>query len=295
LFARVTAASAEEPFATWAVLGRAWASLLAGTPPDPVALDGNLVTAVMRGLVTTRHDEADRSFTRVTGDGRASSRLRTVAYLAAAYARYWGREADTTTIAAFDDAAASADGSLVDDARYGAARARLRAGDVAGALPILHDLATWHTNGRPGPASAGLVALERPALLRAGFERYRRSAVRTPEDQLHLMLDGDGAALARAALRELGETISEPRPAPPRPRVRRAAAVTHAAPPAVRATAAPATSVPSGWSLPSLATVTSWMRLILGIAALLAAVLVAHTWWWERHIPPGGRHDTRVH
>lgn len=292
LFARVTAAGAEEPFATWAVLGRAWASLLAGTPSDSVALDGNPVAAVMRGLVTTRHDEADRSFARVTGDGRASSRLRAVAYLAAAYARYWGREDDATTIAAFDDAVASADGSLVDDARYGAARVRLRAGDVAGALTILHDLATWHTNGRPGPASAGLVALERPALLRAGFERYRRSAVHTPEDQLHLMLDGDGAALARAALRELGETIPEPRPAAPRPRVRQAAAVTHAAPPAARAIAAPATSVPSGWSLPSLATATSWMRLILGMAALLAAALVAHTWWWERRIPPGGRHDT---
>jgi hypothetical protein len=36
------------------------------------------------------------------------------------------------------------------------------------------------------------------------------------------------------------------------------------------------------------------MRLILGMAALLTAVLVAHTWWWERRIPPGGRHDTRV-
>jgi prolipoprotein diacylglyceryltransferase len=292
LFTRVTAAGAEEPLATWAVLGRAWAAVLAGTPPDSVALDGNPVATIMQGLVTSRRDEADRSFARVTGDGRASSRLRADASLAAAYARYWAREDDAGTIAAFDEAVASADGSLVDDARYGAARARICAGDVAGALPILHDLATWHTTGRPRPAPAGLVALDRHAILRAGFVRYRRGAVRTPEDQLHVILDGDGVALARAALRALGETIPEPHPAP-RPRGHRATVVTRAAPPVVHATPPP-TAESSRWSLPSLASVAGWTRLILGLAALLAAMLLAHTWWWERRVPPGGRHDTRV-
>jgi phosphatidylglycerol:prolipoprotein diacylglycerol transferase len=292
LFTRVTAAGVEEPFATWAILGRGWAAVLDGTTPDPVAPDGNPVAAIMQGLVTSRRDEADRSFARVVADGRASSGLRAVAFLAAAYAAYWAHEDDGSTIAAFDEAAASADGSLVDDARYGAARARIRAGDVAGALPILHDLATWHSNGRPGPASAGLVALDRQAIFRAGFVRYRRGAVRTPEDQLHVMLDGDGAALARAALRDLGETLPEPRPVP-RPRVHRATVVTRAAPPVVHATTPP-TAAPSRWSLPSLAMVARWTRVILGMAALLAAMLLAHTWWWERRIPPGGRHDTRV-
>ncbi len=290
LFARVTAATAEEPFATWALLGRAWAGLLAGGTPESVVVTATPVAAIMRGLVAHRSDEAERSFARVTADSHASSGLRAAAHLAHAYARYWAREDDAKTIVAFDDAVAAADGSLVDDARYGAARARLRAGDVSGALPILHDLATWHMNGRPGPASTALVALDREAVLRAGFVRYRRGAVRAPEDQLHVMLDGDGAALARAALRELGETVSEPRAAA-RPRVLPRPAPERPAPFAVHA---PVRSQTPRWSHPSLDAVSAWLRRVLLAAAVLAALLLAHTWWWDRCIPRGGRHGPRI-
>ena len=161
----------------------------------------------------------------------------------------------------------------------------LRAGDVSDALPMLHDLASWHANGRPGPASPALVSLDRNALLRAGFERYRRGAIRMPEQQLRLMFDGDGAALARASLRELGETVPEPRPAPrarvpPAPLPRRV----------IRASVRPQTPARSH---PPLDVISAWGRRVLLGAALLIALLVAHTWWWDRRIPPGGRHGSR--
>ena len=289
LFARASTATAEESLATWAVLGRAWAGLLAGDTPEVGDAGTSPVAVIMQGLAQQRSDEAERIFARVTGDGRASSGLRAAAQLALAYARYWAREDDAGTIAGFDDAVALADGRLVDDARYGAARARLRAGDPS-ATPILHDLATWHTNGRPGPTSPALVALEREALLRAGFVRYRRGAVRTPEDQLHVMLDGDGAALARAALRELGESVPEPRPAP-RPRARREPAPERPASPVVHV---PIRTHASQRSHPSLDTISAWLRRVLVGAAVLAALLIAHTWWWDRCIPRGGRHGPRT-
>ena len=265
LFARVAAANPEEPIATWAALGRIWASLLGGDTPEPAGAAKG-VAAVMRGL----------------GDERASSALHGATLLAAAYARYWTRDDDAGAIAAFDAAVAAADGSLVDDARYGAARARLRAGDLPGALPMLRDLATWHVNGRPGPASPALVALDPRALLRAAFERYRRGAVRTPAQQLYVMLDGDGAALARAALRDLGETAPEPRPAP---RVRARPAPTPVR--AVHASVRPATSSRRS---PSLDIVSAWLRRVLLGATLLVVFLLAHTWWWDRRIPRGGEH-----
>jgi hypothetical protein len=149
---------------------------------------------------------------------------------------------------------------------------------------MLRDLAAWHANGRPGPASPALVALERRALLRTGFERYRRGPVRSAEQQVLVMLDGDGAALARAALRDLGEPVPEPR-ADPRPRMMKtvssARAVVHATVPA--ATRAARSSA-------SLEDVSAWLRRLLLAAGALVALLIAHTWWWDRRIPRGGSH-----
>jgi tetratricopeptide (TPR) repeat protein len=264
LFARVSAANPEEPFGTWAALGRTWASLLAGGTPEPIGGEPSPVAAVLRGLVDAaqqRAEEATQSFARAVDDPRAPPALRAAAQLAAAYARYWARDDDAGTIAAFDTAVAAADGNLVDDARYGAARARLRAGDVSGALPMLHDLAAWHVNGTPGPAAPALVALDRPALLRAGFERYRRASVRTPEQQLHLMLDGDGAALARAALRELGEDAPEPRPTPAvRTRMVNAGTPARKTPPVVQVAVRP--QAPARFH-PSLDVVSAWLQPVL--------------------------------
>jgi hypothetical protein len=294
LFARAAAANMDAPFGTWAVLGGGWASLLSDDVPEPIVGEHGAVGTVLQGLAYAaqqRTNEARERFARVADDAQAPPTVRAAARLADAYAQYWAHEDDAGTIAAFDAALASGDGSLDDDARYGAARARLRAGDVSGALPILHALATWHVNGKPGPVSAALVALDQRALLRAGFQRYRRAPVREPETQLRLMLDGDGAALARGALRELGETVPEPRPAP-RPRVVPVAAPTSPAPPA--AVRAPAAAPAPAWPRPSLDAVSAWLRPLLAGAVLLAALLLAHMWWWDRRIPPGGRYGTRI-
>jgi hypothetical protein len=259
LFARAMAAGPDEPFAMWAVLGRAWVRLLAEV-----------------------EDDAGASLAQVCDDARASL---TAAALSAAYTRYWRRDDGAAVVAAFDAAVAAADASLIDDARYGAARARLRAGDIDGARPILRDLAGWHTNGRPGPASPALVALERRALLRAGFERYRRGPVRPPAQQVVVMLDGDGTALARAALRDLGEAAPEPRVAT-RPPATKAASPLRAAPPVVRAVRTETRAAPSS---PSFDVVSAWLRHVLLASGVLVVLLLAHTWWWDRRIPRGGR------
>ena len=255
LFDRVIAI-ADEPLASWALRGRSWARLLAGE---------------------------ESSFARVVDDARASATLHGAARLADAYARYWARD-DAGAIEAFDAAVEGADGDLVDDARYGAARARIRAGDVGGALSILHDLAAWHVNGSAGEPSAALVALDRQALLRAGFERYRRGALRPPEQHLRLVLDGDGVVLARAALRELGEPVEEPGARP--------IATVAAAPAATRVISRPATA--SARSEASLEIVAAWSRRLLLVAAVIAALLIAQTRWRDRWTPPGGNHGPRT-
>jgi prolipoprotein diacylglyceryltransferase len=290
LFAQAMTANPDEPFATWAVLGRTWARLLAGDVPALPAAEQSPVAAVLRGLVEASHrgtNGADDSFAQVAEDPRASPALRAAAALCAAYARYWRQDDDGGAIAAFDAAVAAADGDLIDDARYGAARARLRAGDIAAAQPMLRELAAWHANGRPGPTSPALIALEWRALLRAGFERYRRGPVRTPEQQVVLMLNGDGAALARAALRDLGEAVPEPR-VTPRPKVVPAASVPlRPTPPVVQV------RVPEEprQSPASLEVISAWLRRLLLAAAVLVVLLIAHTWWWDRWIPRGGRHE----
>ena len=289
LFARARAA--EEPFATWAALGGAWASLLGGDEPEPVAGGADPVTAVVAALVDAaggRADVALERLARVTDDGGTPPELRAVALLAAACTRHWARTDDAATITAFDAAVAAGDADLVDDAAYGAAHVRLRAGHIDVALPMLRDLAAWHVNGRPGAASPALVALDRDAMLRAGFERYRRGAVRTPERQLRAMLDGDGVALARAALGGLGEPVAMPRPTP-RPQASPAATRAVATRPR---TPGPQQSAPR--SHPSLGDVAAWLRPVLLGAATLVVLLLVHGWWWDRRLPPGGRHGSRI-
>jgi hypothetical protein len=146
---------------------------------------------------------------------------------------------------------------------------------------MLRDLAAWHVNGRSGDPSAALVALDRTAVLRAAFVRYRRSVLRPPEQQLRLVLDGDGVVLARAALRELGDAVAAPR----------VATVTSApvTTPAVRPVVRPRPTT-AARSQASLEVVAAWSRHLLGAAAAVAALLIAHTWWRDRWMPPGGGH-----
>lgn len=249
LFARAAAADPGAPTAAWAALGRAWAAVLA-LPPDAdarAALD-RLVAAAPAGAATA---------------------------LLRAYARWWAGAADAA--AAFDAAAAAADGALVDDARYGAARARLRAGDRDTALAMLRDLATWAPTAR-GTVTPALVALERDAVLRAAFARYRRAPARAPTAQLHRLLDGDGALLARAALRTLEDPPRTPA-APPRRRSAARAAIAADRPRAPRT----ASAEPAARRELRLDALASALRPLLLPAALVALGLALHDRLGGRH------------
>src|SRR5262249_58389142 len=109
---------------------------------------------------------------------------------------------------------------LRDDAQYGAAWSRVRAGERAAGEAALRSLAS--DAPKYGPAvSEELVNLDPRALLRAGFARYRRGPLRPPEDHVVELLDGDGRAVGPAAPPPPHEAPPPPRapppPAPPRP------------------------------------------------------------------------------
>ncbi len=128
---------------------------------------------------------------------------RSLAALMIAYARWWA--GDEGAAGAFDAAAAvDPSGRFADDARYGAARARLASGDAAGALDALRALARERTAtpeaGRPTPELVDLT----PGAVLAGDPRAARARpIGAPADMLAASFDLNGPALARAALRRL--------------------------------------------------------------------------------------------
>ena len=123
---------------------------------------------------------------------------REIAPLLDAYARYWqGDQAGAAD--AFTAFAVSNPGSrFADDAVYAAARAKRRAGRTAEAEADLLALA----GDEPAPPGIPhrLVALDARALLRDGVRRDRGLGHRTLGQRFADLLDGDGVALARAAL-----------------------------------------------------------------------------------------------
>jgi len=123
---------------------------------------------------------------------------REIAPLLDAYARYWqGDQAGASD--AFTAFAVSSPGSrFADDAVYAAARAKRRAGRTAEAEADLLALA----GDEPAPPGIPhrLVALDARALLRDGVRRDRGLGHRTLGQRFADLLDGDGVALARAAL-----------------------------------------------------------------------------------------------
>jgi hypothetical protein len=213
------------PWWGWAEIGLGWTSIVSGNldgarshygavassgePSRPIGVIGvALVDAADGG---TR--DAVAMLEPLTADARAHPSVRMTAAVVLGYAHLWGHEyrdaADT-----FDRAAEEFPGRrLTDDARYGAAIAEWRAGDRDGAIASLRALGGTE---RPGeetrPASPSILALEPLAILRAGGRRYRRMPLQMPEEQFPALLDFDGAALARAALRRLAPTGSVDEP-----------------------------------------------------------------------------------
>jgi hypothetical protein len=134
-----------------------------------------------------------------------SPAIRDVARLGTAYTRYWS--GDFTGAATAFEAATDllVSPNLVDDAYYGAAWSRVRAGDAQEGRHTLLELArAGDSREREHSISADLVNLHERALLRAGFRRYRRGPLQPPEQSIADFFDQDGPALARAALRLLG-------------------------------------------------------------------------------------------
>jgi hypothetical protein len=152
---------------------------------------------------------------------------RLVGTLGMAYARYWSGD-PAAAVAIFERAAAMDTTSLlVDDARYGAAWSRYRAGDREGALRALRQLAP----DRPVPLgrriNRGLVKLDRRAVFRESLRRYRGPPPQTPDQRLITLIDLDGLVLANEAVRwieaeagrppERGDEITEARRPPATP------------------------------------------------------------------------------
>jgi hypothetical protein len=139
---------------------------------------------------------AAETLARLAHDTSLDPTLREVATLGVGYAHLWAERYD----AASSSFGAVPDGRFSDDAAYGAAWARHVAGDDDAARAALETLAqTAPTRHRR--LSRRLIRLEPAAVLRAGLQRYRELHVATDEAWLAEMLDGDGAQLARAALR----------------------------------------------------------------------------------------------
>jgi phosphatidylglycerol:prolipoprotein diacylglycerol transferase len=219
LFSAVLARDPGEPWAGWARLGIGWSALVtgdvdgarpylaeigaAGTPASGLA---KLLLALID--VHPGSPAASERCAAVAEDPAVDPMVRDVARLGEAYGRYWA--GDYAAAAEVFDAFAERTSlpALVDDARYGAAWSRVRAGAPTAGTEALRALAAGAA--RRGPAvSAALLNLDQQALLRAAFARYRRGPLRPPEDLLASLLDGDGRALARQALDALDDGTAD--------------------------------------------------------------------------------------
>jgi hypothetical protein len=203
------------PWDTFARLGLGWTALArhdfqaAAKYYRGVDAAGPLggIARVMMAWLTAfrgRYAESVPLFDRAAAATDLPPTIRQVAMLGAAYARYW--------LGSFDDAAAAFDrlvsppSVLSDDARYGAAWSRVRAGDLDSALPALVALAgEASADTAPKRVSEAAVSLSPATVARSGRESTARiSGFAGPDARMVAMFDGDGAALARAALALLG-------------------------------------------------------------------------------------------
>jgi hypothetical protein len=267
------------PWETFAELGLGWTLLVSGSTTAAerhyarVATDGPLgaIAQVMMGwLAALRGDYAAAITTldhwsEVAG---VSGPVQRVALLGAAYARYWAGDyvaaADTFDLLQ----PGGAFSVLADDARYAAAWSRVRAGDLARAVADLVALAEAGVEDARAHVSRARLKLTPRAVLRAGRENAARiSGLATLEDRMTSFFDGDGHALARAALVELvGTGAVEPESVPAR---FRAAPIV----PVARAQAVD-TTLPRPARAESTARTTSWTPVLWTALAIALALLL---------------------
>ncbi len=185
-------------------------------PASPLGAIARVMTAWLTAL-QGRYAAAQAAFDDAAAAAGLPPNVRQVALLGAAYTRYW--------LGAFDAAATAFDrlvsppSMLSDDARYGAAWARLRADRTDVAIPALVALAG------EGPADVPVkriadaaVNLSPSTVTRSGRDSTARiSGFAGPDARMVATFDGDGVAMARAALAMLarrGEVHPADLPAP---------------------------------------------------------------------------------
>lgn len=176
-----------------------------------------------------RYAEAIAGFDAALGTDLTPN-VRQAGLLGTAYARHW--RGDYLDAATAFDRLVSPPSVLSDDARYGAAWSRVRAGELAAAIPALVALAgEAPLEGAPARVSDAAVSLTPSTVARGGRESTARiTGFAGPDARLVAMFDGDGAARARAALGlldrrgELGARVPvDLPPAAPAPPVARGA------------------------------------------------------------------------
>ena len=222
VFAQVLAQTSDLEPVGWANFGLGWTAMVRGdfrearARYEPVAAGtwAPDVAAVMLGLVDAAEGRTARAVAtleHMAGAPETAYPLRGMTRLAAAYAYYWGGDF-AQAVVAFDDAASAQPfGSLVDDALYGRAWSLLRVGERSAAIDALRVVAADKSAGiNPPRIPFSLLNLEMRSMLRAGMTRYRRVPVGQPREVLMALLDGDGSALAAAALARLGEETASP-------------------------------------------------------------------------------------
>jgi phosphatidylglycerol:prolipoprotein diacylglycerol transferase len=305
LFNEVLDRESGEPWESWARLGLGWNALMAGDvdaarPYFADIAEAGGGTSGMARLLVALIDASDgkdvgvQVFDQVAADESAAANLRDVARLAGGYARYW--RGDYHAAAEALDAALAKNSSreLTDDLQYAAAWSRVRGGDREHGEAALRALAGDGKVQGP-PVSVALLNLDQRAMLRANFERYRRGPLNAPEARVAELLDGNGKAMARAALRHVDEAPQMAESAP----LRRAVAVSYAAPAAAGVHSEPDASRPAV-AKPSAPAATSrnaargaeapaggHAALFVVLAVLLVAGFVFAT--WRRPSRPGPR------
>jgi hypothetical protein len=217
LFREALARDLGDPWQGWASLGIAWSAItrrehgLARSVLEPLVVRGS-EGATLGGYLLAMLDALDgrpraaaERFSAIRDDDATSPELRQAAALGVAYAMYWDGD-DVRASTAFDVIATSGPASLRDDARYGAALARLRSGDTPRALTELAALAG--ETAANVAISRALLELEPRALLVRGARIHRTTRLTAPEKKVFELLDGAGASMARALLRRLERTTT---------------------------------------------------------------------------------------
>jgi tetratricopeptide (TPR) repeat protein len=298
LFARALEQSPEQPWAGWAEMAlggiatRQGDDALARVHFERAASPGSptrTMALVTLGMTDAREGDVQGALARfeaVAATPGVSPEMRTAARLGAAYTRYWSADYDGAA-RAFRELADSGPPELLDDVLYGEARAAWAAGLRDDARTKLEALA-GSAPGDDKPVSRALVDLRPEAVFRAGFEKYRRSPFTPGENLVTASFNGDGVALARAALRLL-DPEAPPQPpmigpgAPPLATTfrnvdgaeRAAADPATAGPPNPGATAATGRAAPSRDAAPvAPGSDTRLMWIVAAAGALLAGLLV---------------------